>query len=54
MKFLKEYNDKLYSTIKHRKLNRNVSYKRLIRMELYKIQKHIIEDEPYEGFVMNW
>ena len=54
MKFLKEYNDKLYSTIKHRKLNRNVSYKRLIRMELYKIQKHIMEDEPYEGFVMNW
>lgn len=35
-------------------LNRNVSYKRLIRMELYKIQKHIMEDEPYEGFVMNW
>ncbi|WP_461205013.1 type I-B CRISPR-associated endonuclease Cas1b [Clostridium sp. DL1XJH146] len=53
-KFVKEYNDKLTATIKHRKLNTYVTYKRLIRLELYKIQKHIVEDDQYEGFVAKW
>lgn len=53
-RFLEEYNNKLNSVIKHPYLNQNVSYKRLIRLELYKIQKHIIEDKPYEGFIARW
>lgn len=53
-KFLQEYNTKLLTTIKHPKLNLEVSYRRLIRMELYKIQKHITDDEKYEGFVARW
>ncbi len=53
-KFLEEYNKKLETVIKHPNLNINVSYKRLIRLELYKIQKHITEDERYEGFVAGW
>ena len=53
-KFLEEYNGKLSTVIKHPHLNANVSYKRLIRLELYKIQKHITENKQYEGFVARW
>lgn len=53
-KFIEEYNNKLDTVIKHPHLNINVSYKRLIRLELYKIQKHITEDKTYEGFVARW
>ena len=53
-KFIEEYNGKLDAVIKHPRLNTNVSYKRLIRLELYKIQKHITEGEKYKGFVAGW
>jgi CRISPR-associated protein Cas1 len=53
-KFIQEYNSKLDTVIKHPHLNLNVSYKRLIRLELYKIQKHITENKEYEGFVAGW
>lgn len=52
--FLQEYNDKLGTTIKHKGLRRNVSYKRLIRMELYKLSKHVLGDEEYKPLVMWW
>lgn len=53
-KFIAEYNDKLDTTLKHPKLNNRVSYKRLIRLELYKLQKHITEDEVYTPFIAGW
>lgn len=53
-KFIEEYNSKLESVIKHPKLDINVSYRRLIRLEIYKIQKHVTEDETYEGFISRW
>lgn len=53
-RFIQEVNSKLDTVIKHPKLKMNVSYKRLIRLELYKLQKHIIGDEPYEGFIARW
>ena len=52
--FLQEYNDKLGTTIKHKGLKRNVSYKRLIRLELYKLAKHLLGDEEYKPLVMWW
>ncbi|WP_096711631.1 type I-B CRISPR-associated endonuclease Cas1b [Methanohalophilus euhalobius] len=52
--FLQEYNDKLGTTIKHKGLNRKVSYKRLIRLELYKLSKHILGVEEYKPLVMWW
>jgi CRISPR-associated protein Cas1 len=52
--FLQEYNDKLGTTIKHKGLKRNVSYKRLIRLELYKLSKHVLGDEEYKPLVMWW
>ncbi len=54
MKFVKELNDKLETTIKHPSLENKVSYKRLIRLEAYKLQKHITEGEVYEPFIARW
>lgn len=52
--FLKEYDERLTTTIKHRKLNRNVSYRHLIRLECYKLEKHIANMESYSGFKAWW
>lgn len=53
-KFVSDYNEKLDVIIKHDKLETTVSYRRIIRMELYKLQKHITNDEKYEPFVARW
>ena len=45
--FLKEFDDLLQGTVKYRKLKRKVSRKQLIRIELYKLIKHLIGDEVY-------
>lgn len=52
--FVEEFEKKLKSTIKHDKLKRNVSYRRLVRMELYKIEKHLMDEKEYEPFVARW
>lgn len=52
--FVQEFNNKLDVTINHPKLNQIVSYRKIIRMELYKIQKHITQDEEYTPFVARW
>jgi CRISPR-associated protein Cas1 len=52
--FLKEWEEKLKTTIKHRSLGREISYRRLIRMELYKLQKHLMGEEAYEPFEALW
>ncbi|MEM3503955.1 MAG: type I-B CRISPR-associated endonuclease Cas1b [Nitrososphaeria archaeon] len=53
-KFIQYYEEKLATTIKHRTLKRNVSYQRLIRLEAYKLIKHLIGIKPYKPFVMWW
>lgn len=52
--FLHSFNEKLNATIKHRILKRNVSYQRLIRLECYKIIKHLLGLEKYKPFVIWW
>lgn len=52
--FLKHYHEKLSTTIKHKKLGRQVSYQRFIRLELYKLIKHVIGAEEYKPFVAWW
>lgn len=52
--FLEEYDNKLRTTIKHRKLKRKVSYRYLIRLECYRLIKHILEGKKYESFRMWW
>lgn len=53
-KILQEYDEKLNTTITHRKLNKSVSYKYLIRLEMYKLVKHLIGEQKYEGFKIWW
>lgn len=52
--FIQEFDDKLKTTIKHRDLGRNVSYRRLIRMELYKLEKHLMGEKEYIPYVSRW
>ncbi|MCD6170995.1 MAG: type I-B CRISPR-associated endonuclease Cas1 [Thermoplasmata archaeon] len=53
-KFLHEYDAKLKTTIKHRGLRRNISYQRLIRLECYKLIKHLLGMNPYKAFKIWW
>lgn len=50
----KEIDEKLQTTIFHKKLRRDVTYEYLIRLEVYKLIKALLEDIPYEGFKMWW
>jgi CRISPR-associated protein Cas1 len=54
--FVEHWDQRLRKTVEHRKLNRKVSYQRLIRLECYKLSNHLIDpkNEPYEGFRMWW
>lgn len=52
--FIKEYDDRLKKTIKHRELKRKVSYRRLIRLEAYKLIKHLLGSKEYKPFVIWW
>ena len=52
--FLEAYDARLKETVQHPKLGRAVSYRRLIRLELYKLEKHLLGDEPYEPYVSRW
>ena len=48
--FVSEYDQRLDTTVYMSSLKRNVSYRRLIRMECHKIVKHMVEDIRYSGF----
>ena len=52
--FIKAYEDRLLETIKHRTLNKSVSYKHLLKLECYKLQKHLLDMEEYKPFKMWW
>lgn len=53
-KVLKSWEERLNQTIKHRKLNKNVSYKHLVKLEVYKLVKHIMKIEEYQPFKAWW
>lgn len=50
----KEIDRRLQTSIKHRKLDREVTYEYLMRLELYKLIKYFMENIPYEGFKIWW
>jgi len=52
--YVQEFEDKLRTTFYHRRLKRNVSYQTLMRLELYKVEKHLMGEQPYEPFVSRW
>lgn len=53
-RLLEEYDKYLERTIRHKGLNKNVSYRHLIRLECYKLIKHLMGDKKYEGFTIWW
>lgn len=52
--FVQAFEERLNETLKHRTLNRNVSYKHLIKLECYKLSKHLLGMEEYKPFKMWW
>jgi CRISPR-associated protein Cas1 len=50
--FIREYDRKLSQTVSIQ--NRKFSYRRLIRVELYKIEKHLIGEKEYVPFLARW
>ena len=52
--FLEEWKNKLNSTIYHRKLKRNVNYKELVKLDIYKLEKYILNISDYEPFKIWW
>lgn len=53
-KFVQAFENRPGETIKHRTLNRNVSYKHLIKLECYKLVKHLLGMEEYKPFEVYW
>ena len=50
----RELEERLKKTIMHKELGRQVSYQYLIRLEAYKLIKHLIGEKEYEGFKIRW
>ncbi len=53
-KFLSSMEERMKQTIEHSTLKRKVSYRRLIRLELYKLEKDLMGEIPYKPFVMDY
>ena len=50
----RELEERMKKTIMHKELGRQVSYQYLIRLEVYKLTKHLIGEKDYEGFKIWW
>lgn len=49
-----EWDERLKTTIEHRKLKRKVSYRTLLKMEAHKITKHVMGISVYKPFKIWW
>jgi CRISPR-associated protein Cas1 len=52
--YLAALDERLGTTIMHRRLGRHVSYRHLIRLECYKLIRHLSGLEPYKAFRAWW
>lgn len=52
--FARFWDAKINETIQHRALKRKVSYKQLIRLECYKLVKHLLGDLEYKPYKLLW
>ncbi len=50
----KKWDKQLNTIIYHKKLKRYISYRDLIKEEVYKIERHLNEIKEYKGFVIWW
>jgi CRISP-associated protein Cas1 len=53
-KVVVEFENTLQTTFKHPKLGRSVSYRRLIRLECWKLEKFLVEGKSYKPFKARW
>lgn len=52
--FVEAFDEKLNTTVQRKDLGRNVSYRTLIRLELYKLEKHFMGEAEYDPYISNW
>jgi len=52
--FVKKFDERLDSTVLHRRLRRKVKYRTLIRLELYKLIKHLYGEKVYSPLKVWW
>jgi CRISPR-associated protein Cas1 len=52
--FVKAFEERINETIQHRTLKRSVSYKHLVKLECYKLSKHVLNIEEYQPFKAWW
>ena len=53
--FVQHWEERLQQTIHHRKLNRKVSYRHLVRLDCYKLSKYLLKMEPeFSPFKIWW
>ena len=52
--FVKAMEDKYEETFQHKSLGRKISFRHLIKLECYKLAKHLLGMEEYKPFKMYW
>jgi len=52
--FIATYENRLNQAVFYKKLKRYVSYRHLIKLECYKLIKHLVGDETYKSFKISW
>jgi CRISPR-associated protein Cas1 len=52
--YAKAFEEALERTVQHPRLDRKVSYQYLLRLEAYKLKKHLLTGEPYDPFERWW
>jgi len=51
---VKELDEKLKTTVLHKTLKKKVRYERIVRLELYKLMKHVLGEDEYKSFRIWW
>ncbi len=52
--FIEELENRFKNTIKHKGLKRNVSYRQLMLLEAYKLEKHLMDEKEYQPYEAQW
>jgi len=52
--FIRAYEERLNETIHHRSLKKKVSYAHLVKLECFKLSKHLLQMEKYKPFKIWW
>jgi CRISPR-associated protein Cas1 len=52
--YVKAWEERISETFKHPVLNRSVSYKHLIKLECYKLSKHLLGLDEYKPYKVRW